>query len=245
MKTSIKNIIVIPEYSDDIHTQLQIYNLFKNNYQIVIFDWTKLEYNSSNDILDLISNEINKFILNTKLKLNETLVIAKGLSATLLFQNQNNLSLPNLLAINPYFAKSLINPYTSKIPSYKCNIDHFWNKLGKEFYTRDSLFANKESSLFKKYYDFFSSQYNFYEKIISTINDYIHLKNIKKNEKFYNLSSVNIILGVHNKVIDIKKTLAFLKNQKTNVTIFSQSSHQIEFDEQEKYLQLIKQLINH
>lgn len=244
MKKNIKNLIIIPDYIDPSKHWDKFSKSFAKNINVITFDWSSLYKNKDNINLDVIKTEIKKFITNKKINQKDSIVVSKGISSIYLMDEQLNLQFSKCLLVNPYIATSIINPYTSKIPTYKNVIDNYWKKLKKEYFDLSKVYSSIEDKDFITAFDWYQTNFDFLDKITGYINDYIYLNKIRKNENNYNFSNCFTVLAKNNNVLNYKKQLNFMNKKSNEITSFDQCSHNIEIDKSNELINLVKNLIN-
>lgn len=246
MSKLIKNLVVFPDYMDDINQQSLVYNPYFDEQNLFIFNPNILQNYQDKITLDTIEEIVVKYLSNLKIDFQQTIIVAKGLLATIICRVKTNFNFQQTILINPIFADALINPYTSNKPSYKLNLNHVWQQTLKEYYQANKIFIDKQSLIFIERYKFYTQYWEYHTKITSLLNDFIYLKSIKNQEKNYNLEQTIVLLGAYNKVIDVKKTKNILHKMfpKTLVVDFNFSSHHLEMDEPLKLLCWLKIFFN-
>lgn len=245
MKKNIKNIILISDYIDINKNWEKFINFFaKENINVINFNWSNLYSNKDNITLDNIKSEIQKFLLNKKINYRDSIIVCKGISCIYVMQDQKNLIFNKCILINPYISNSIINPYTSKIPTYKKTSENYWNKLRKEYYNLSNIFLSINDKKFINDFILYKNNYEFMDKITGYINDFIYLNKIKKNENNYNFSNCLTILSKNNNILNYKKQLNFINKKSNEIILFDQSSHNIEIDKSNEIINLIKKIIN-
>lgn len=243
-----KNILfVIPEYTESAKYYQEIYRPFSQEFDIIIVDWENLYHLGK----DLKFNDLQEYVLHIieylEIDTSKIVFIGSGVGASIISLIHHYMNPLGCLFISPIFSTTLVNPYTSNIPSYKNNLNSYFIRMQKEYYKVDEYFGDRSSSLFTAKFRHYLKYQDFFDTAIAQICLYDSLKAIRKKETHF-CKNTAIFMGVYDEVVDLSsliKSYKFkhFKNQ-VPILVFEKSSHHIELEETKLYLKELKKYLN-
>lgn len=239
-------IVFVGEYNNLTQDYIDLFYKY-SPLDIYIFDFESLfglenEWTYLN-LLTFVKNEISAL----KLDFEKTVFVGHGIGATILNELSQTFKPQGIFLVSPIFYLNYINPFTSRIPTYKNDPTSFYLNLSKMYYFVKDFYTSKSDPRFQHRYQIYLDNINYYETMRAQIGLYETLLYIKKHEK-NNLENNYMVLGEYDFVVDLKLTLELLKKKKHFVnpwsyTVFEKSAHNAMFEQKKHFFEHLDQKV--
>ena len=248
-KTSKLNLIILPEYTEEINNYKKNFESLKNRFNLHFLDWSSL-YEEKEDLkfqnlfeyiytkLDHLKNEVD---------FKNCIFVGSGIGATIMQYFANKYKPLGQVLISPIYSTTFVNPFTSNIPSYKDDLVSYYIRLKKEYFRFHDYFIDKSDPVFLEKYNFYFDNKEFFDTTIAQISLYESLKEIREFENNFIPNTV-IFMGVYDEVVEFDYLLKSRKfkslNKNIPVVLFNESSHHLEFEENQEFISKLKHYAN-
>lgn len=240
------NLLIIPEYTENAKYYYEIYRPLANEFNILVVDWENIYCLKEDFKFINFKDYVEQVIKHYDLDMSKTIMVGSGIGGSMIALLKDYWQPFGCVYVSPIFSNTLVNPFTSNIPSYKCDLNSYYLRMKKEYHNLFQFFPDRANGRFLSKYRNYILHQEYFDTAIAQICLYDSLKMIRKSETQFLKNSV-IFMGTYDEIVDLNSLIKAIKfkhfKNKVPILIFENSSHHIELEETELFLKQLKNII--